>query len=306
MLYYIVDLGSNMVSRYCTVWELSTESRRSFRLPSAGIRHSSFDGERIAIITGSKELSLLVLNLRTGTTRSIPIEKHPVVMGFHPGEDRLILLFLEENEDPFCQSKIVRVRYSCSGETISPLEEPQVSLSLPQSYPRRKTIIPYWRYGSKIAKVAEATTGVVRIIDSATQYSEKHHVLFYYPETDEMSFRLSTDDVEGPCSIGKMDEQLLTSDGVVYFVKNSMKSPPEKAGISLYKLDSPSSDRKLESMQLQRCELGPWFAFGDTELFGILSRDHIQVWSFDPNLDLHNEHPPSGPCSEARQATGLV
>ncbi|KAL1963281.1 hypothetical protein VTN77DRAFT_8504 [Rasamsonia byssochlamydoides] len=270
---------------YCTVWEISTERRVSFRLPSIAIEEVTVDRDRVAIITKGKPPSLVVWDLRTGATRSVHIKERPLIAGFHPGADRLIILFLEKN-DLSGPSKIVRVRYSFAGKTISPLEEPQVSFALPRCFSREPCLSGFWQYSSEIAG---ATTGLL-IISHLHPNNHIHvsHLLCYYPETDKMSLGSPMDDVKGQDNVPSDADLLMTSDGVTYHMKYVPQSPSH---VWIYNPNSPTPFRKSKSIQIEiEDERSDYMLFGDTDVFGIISMTGIQVWSFDPSLDLFDGH----------------
>lgn len=273
-----VNRGSDMScfcekNRYCTIWELSTEHRVSFRLPSALIQYVTVDRDRVAIITGGKPPDLLVWNLKTRVTRSVRIEGRPLIVGFHPGEDRLSILFLEVSD----MSKVVRVRYSLAGEKVSPLEEPPASLALPRHY-QVSRISGQWKYRSGIAGAA-----AVVVLASSDLSHPQPDLLFYYPETDKMSLRLSS---QYP-HLAEIRRMLMTSDGVMCLADESRPT-----SLQIWICDP---DRRVPWRNLSfQSELWSSFrpddcaCYCDGEILAILSPSSIEVWSFNLDLDMRD------------------
>lgn len=244
-------------------------------MPSALIQFVDVDRDRVAIITRGETPYLLLWDLKTRVTRSVRIKERPLIVGFHPGEDRLSILFLEVSDDMSFPPKIVRVRYSLAGKTISPLEEPPTSLALPRRY-QESRIYGFWKSRPGITE-----TAAVLLLPSDYD-NPPPDLLFYYPETDEMSLRLSS---QYP-RIATRYSMLMTSDGVMCVVNKSGR------GLQIWICD-PDSPTPCRTLKLQS-QLWKGFSpnycvfYSDGDIFAILDCFGIEVWSCDPDLDMHD------------------
>lgn len=250
----------------------------------------SIDDDKAAVIITymTAPSTLLIWNLKTRSTQSVQVGGTPVFASFQQDDNTIIVVALDATDTPDT-SKLVRHKFSLTKSAIVPADEAK-SLAVLPGFGPSKFVQYYQNY-----RVRDEST-ITQVILNLADIDNKggmSAVLSSHKERDEMSvqvFQNPSDDLW--YRLRDWEGRLLTSDGILYVLDDE----EEHDRIRIFDISRPEITRVSEHMDLSKHRTGPsrcqpWQAFGDSQVYGLLHANGIEVWSFDPEFDLNAGSP---------------
>ncbi|KAH8690957.1 hypothetical protein BGW36DRAFT_389670 [Talaromyces proteolyticus] len=285
-------------SGFLNVWDLTTGHTKSARMPSSKVVEINTHGDRAVIILHTHPIQHMLLSwhFESGSLGSTLIEGEPMLFCWDKSATTIDVVILEvlevNNVRPACW--FAKKRFSVADDTITLLEYK------PLASPINNYISPPWihvlgvtsyrhknyscRYGTTVCQIIPSTPSTLR-------FRLPHEIyISYCAQSDRLTVLELDNDYSS--AIGKSGHlkypgssnqaRLLSPDGIIYlifedsgelWIKNILTAKSNLAEFSPRAHDYIMTRNTL--------------AFGDHQLFGMISVRGIAVWSFDPELRLY-------------------